>query len=124
METSRALNKPSPVEHCPNLVNKTTSGLHLAHEIIESQVLHNKACLVTKVSTTYETAKHKCKYSSPQFRKIIEWNHIQSIGCYLNAFTAVTQLPTLVGMRLRQTQSAKPCMQKIKRNQSEQSIFL
>ena len=61
---------------------------------------------------------------SPQLRKIIEWNHIQSIGSYLNAFTAVTQLPSLVGMRPRQTQSATPYMQKIKRNQSEQSIFL
>ena len=36
----------------------------------------------------------------------------------------MTQLPSLVGMRPRQTRSAAPYMQKIKRNQLEQSIFL
>ena len=74
-----------------------------------------------------KTFPGSCRHFGPQNKtkkQVIEQNHKQSIGSYLNALTAVTQLPSLVGMRPRQTRSATPCKQKIKRNQSEQSIFL
>ena len=74
-----------------------------------------------------KTFPGSCRHFGPQNKtkkQVIEQNHKQSIGSYLNALTAGTQLPSLVGMRPRQTRSATPCKQKIKRNQSEQSIFL